>query len=79
MVMVDHSERILIKTGVGIRLVWQSPREASHKLLSVLSQWSHTLSLSLGVQLLSHVQLFATPYTVAHPAALFWSLHRGVT
>ena len=47
MVMVDYSERMQIKTGMGIRLVWQSPREASHKLLRVLSQWSHILLLLL--------------------------------
>ena len=39
---------------------------------------SHFVVVTVA-KLLSHVQLLATPYTVAHPASLFsWSLHRGV-
>ena len=54
----------------------RSKSQASKRSLPVESH----VVVVIVVQLLSHVPLFATPYTVAHPASLFsWSLHRGVT
>ena len=51
--------------------VWEEKRKKKvHSLTVTPSYWRHNSSVSASAQLLSHVQLFATPRTAAHQASL---------